>query len=150
MITSEKELKELRDFYVKDYFIRTGQKLVCIERKRVSKGSKKLMKDKIIEIASTYFVVSEEDIIARTRVANIIEVRQMLVKYMTEMRLTQDVIAAKLNQDRSNIYNTLQTFAVRYKENQEYKRRYIKFKEYCKRELEKVTYYEDTGKISGK
>lgn len=144
---TETQCKELREWYQKEYKIKTGRTLVCIERKRISKGAKKLHKDMVLDIAAKWFGVTKEKLVSKSREGELIEYRQMIAKVFTQKcKCSSFVTAAYLgNMERSTISNTLHRFELMYKTDKNYRQRFNEFNTHCAEEFNKVVYYENTG-----
>ena len=137
-------MRELREYYVKEYRIKTGRTLVCIERRRVSKSSKNAWVDMVVGIASQWFGEPVERITSSKRNRELVEIRQMVAKVLkSRCKCNSEVIAARLgNMERSTITNTLQRFELMYKTDKNYRQRFNEFNQHCTEKFNDVTSYD--------
>lgn len=140
---NEKYIKELMEFYIKDFKIRTGLTLsVMIRRKRKPKSQiKKITKDEIVKLACEYLGVPKKQLASNSRVSGLVKPRMMVAALLSKMGMTSTEIAEVYGQNRSTISNTLQMFKKRYKE-LIFKEEYLLMASFVKNNLDKELYYQ--------
>lgn len=139
MITDPKEKKELRDFYIKDYRIKTGIKLTVVEDNGVRPNRcVGVCKKHIMDICSGYTKIPIEEILKESRKAKVVEIRRMIMATMKYYRLGVVEIGVILNKDHTTVLDALEVHKNYCKTDIQYKERWEMFLKYCKEQIQLI------------
>jgi hypothetical protein len=121
---------QYRQLLAKEYKIKTGYDLICLEKDGIRKENKEI--DKIIKAAETFFKTPLPMMLSKNKSRQVSKYKQMLIKKISEQDYTQEAIADRLDgMGRSGISYHISMFDNNISK-EPYKQVYEQFTEYCK------------------
>jgi Bacterial dnaA protein helix-turn-helix len=132
--------KQLREFLCKEYKLKTGIGLRCIEQTGIRPSRAKVAcRMNIVRIASEYTEVPVDQIMSRSRKRDLVDIRRMIIAVMRIHKIIYEEIAMVIGgHDHSNIVTALQVHKDYCRSDKEYRERYREFLDYCKQEILRV------------
>lgn len=137
---NEQDRRELREFYCKEYQLKTGVRLECIEQTGVRPCRCKVAcRMNILQIASEYSGIPVEAIVSRSRKSELADIRRMIAGVMRIHQISMTEIGALFNMnDHSNVSIMMGVHRDYCKVDKEYREKYNEFKDYCKKEILRI------------
>lgn len=137
---TDTERKQLRDFYCKEYKVKTGIALRCIETTGIRPGrAKTACRMNIVRLASEFTQIPVDKIVSRSRKTELVDVRRMIIAVMRVHKIIYEEIALIVGgHDHSNIVTSLQVHKDYCRTDKDYRERYREFLEYCKQEILRI------------
>ena len=134
---TEKERKELREFYQKEYFVKTGINLLCVEHneKHPSKF-KKVCCEHILDISAKYWNLSVDDLTERCRRRFILYKRRMTIAVMRSYGMSCTSIGNVFGQDHTTVIWAEEVHKNMLESNEDYRSSWMEFNKHC---IDKIT-----------
>ena len=147
---TEKEREEYRKFLSKEYFLKTGINMVCVERDEKHEAQYKTScAENIVQVACDYWGITVEQLIEKTRKTNIVSKRRMLIAIMREYLITHETIGEMLDKDHTTAIYSMEKHNNLLQTSEEYRSAWIAFKDYCVSKVIKIFHDKEVQQATG-
>lgn len=136
---TEKERKEYREFLSKEYFIKTGISLLCIEHNEKHPNKyKKICAENILTISAKYWNISVDDLQEKSRRRSILYKRRMTVAVMRTYGMSYTDIGNMFYQDHTTIMWGTDVHTNLLETDEDYRSSWVQFNDHCIAEINKI------------
>jgi len=144
------ERSELRAFYCKEYRIRTGVALKCMEQGKIQPSRcKSICRKNVLQIAAEYIEIPVQQITSKSRKTDLVDARRMIAGVMRIYKITFEEIAQILgDKDHTTVGYSLQKLKDYCKVDRTYRAKYKAFSDHCKQEILRLYQENRANKIT--